>query len=165
MVGKKNNCQQKCQQNEVKLFSTRTFPDHVFSNPLRFVRKLTCFEQRRGCGHDRRAQPVLNVATAKVYLSAKSLELLTRTWGELIELMLKSYEGPTQRSFANQHGVGLSTLVKWLRLERDAVSTKVNHHLSAMKSLKFQRLNESLEVVQRTEPSKENSRKNKPAPS
>jgi len=31
----------------------------------------------------------------------------------------------TQRDFANQHGVGLSTLVKWLRLERDAVPTKV----------------------------------------
>jgi hypothetical protein len=43
------------------------------------------------------AQPVLNVAMAKVYLSAKSPELLTRTWGELIELMLKSYEGPTAK--------------------------------------------------------------------
>ena len=31
----------------------------------------------------------------------------------------------TQRDFANQHGVGLSTLVKWLRVERDAVPTKV----------------------------------------
>jgi hypothetical protein len=30
------------------------------------------------------AQPILNVAMAKVYLSAKSPELLTRTWGELI---------------------------------------------------------------------------------
>jgi len=31
----------------------------------------------------------------------------------------------TQRDFAARHGVGLSTLSKWLRLERDAVSTKV----------------------------------------
>jgi hypothetical protein len=31
----------------------------------------------------------------------------------------------TQRDFANQHGVGLSTLVKWLRLEREAVPMKV----------------------------------------
>jgi transposase-like protein len=31
----------------------------------------------------------------------------------------------TQRDFAKRHGVGLSTLVKWLRLERDAVPTKV----------------------------------------
>ena len=31
----------------------------------------------------------------------------------------------TQRDFSNQHGVGLSTLVKWLRLERDAVPAKV----------------------------------------
>jgi hypothetical protein len=31
----------------------------------------------------------------------------------------------TQRDFANQHRVGLSTLVKWLRVERDAVPTKV----------------------------------------
>ena len=31
----------------------------------------------------------------------------------------------TQRDFANSHGVGLSTLVKWLRLEREAVPAKV----------------------------------------
>jgi transposase-like protein len=31
----------------------------------------------------------------------------------------------TQRDFAYRHGVGLSTLVKWLRLEREAVPTKV----------------------------------------
>ena len=31
----------------------------------------------------------------------------------------------TQRDFANQHGVGLSTLVKWLRVERDAKPSKV----------------------------------------
>jgi transposase-like protein len=31
----------------------------------------------------------------------------------------------TQREFANRHGVGLSTLVKWLRLEREAVPAKM----------------------------------------
>jgi transposase-like protein len=31
----------------------------------------------------------------------------------------------TQRDFATRHGVGLSTLSKWLRLERDAVPAKV----------------------------------------
>jgi transposase-like protein len=31
----------------------------------------------------------------------------------------------TQRDFANRHGLGLSTLVKWLRLEREAVPAKV----------------------------------------
>jgi transposase-like protein len=31
----------------------------------------------------------------------------------------------TLKQFANRHGVGLSTLSKWLRLERDAVPTKV----------------------------------------
>jgi transposase-like protein len=31
----------------------------------------------------------------------------------------------TQSEFANQHGVGLSTLSKWLRLEREATSPKV----------------------------------------
>jgi integrase len=41
------------------------------------------------------AQPILNVAMAKVYLSAKSPELLTRTWGELIQLMADGYSGPT----------------------------------------------------------------------
>ena len=41
------------------------------------------------------AQPILNVAMAKVYLSAKSPDLLTRTWGELIEAVLKGYKGAT----------------------------------------------------------------------
>jgi transposase-like protein len=31
----------------------------------------------------------------------------------------------TQSEFATQHGVGLSTLNKWLRLERDGVPAKV----------------------------------------
>ena len=31
----------------------------------------------------------------------------------------------TQSEFATQHGVGLSTLSKWLRLERDSVPAKV----------------------------------------
>jgi transposase-like protein len=31
----------------------------------------------------------------------------------------------TQHDFATQHGVGLSTLSKWLRLERDAVPAEV----------------------------------------
>src|ERR1019366_3835044 len=31
----------------------------------------------------------------------------------------------TQSEFASQHGVGLSTLSKWLRLERDATPPKV----------------------------------------
>jgi hypothetical protein len=30
-----------------------------------------------------------------------------------------------QREFANQHAIGMSTLSKWLRLERDAVPAKV----------------------------------------
>jgi transposase-like protein len=30
-----------------------------------------------------------------------------------------------QREFANQHAIGMSTLSKWLRLERDTVPTKV----------------------------------------
>ena len=31
----------------------------------------------------------------------------------------------TQRDFAARHGIGLSTLSKWVRLERDAVPAKV----------------------------------------
>jgi transposase-like protein len=31
----------------------------------------------------------------------------------------------TQSEFATQHGVGLSTLCKWLRLEREAIPAKV----------------------------------------
>ena len=40
-------------------------------------------------------QPYLNVAMAKVYLSAQSPEFLTRTWGQLLELVANGYEGPT----------------------------------------------------------------------
>ena len=35
-------------------------------------------------------QPILNVAMAKVYLSAQSPEFLTRTWAELIELLISA---------------------------------------------------------------------------
>ena len=36
--------------------------------------------------------------------------------------------GMTQRDFANGHGVGLSTLNKWLRLERKVAPAKVKFH-------------------------------------
>jgi transposase-like protein len=41
--------------------------------------------------------------------------------------LLARYHGSrlTLKQFATQRGVGLSTLSKWLRLERDAVPTKV----------------------------------------
>ena len=42
------------------------------------------------------------------------------------ELLARFHESQfTQSEFAIQHGVGLSTLSKWLRLERDGVSAKV----------------------------------------
>lgn len=34
----------------------------------------------------------------------------------------------TQRDFAARHSIGLSTLNKWLRLERDVVPAKVKFH-------------------------------------
>jgi integrase len=40
-------------------------------------------------------QPFLNVAMAKVYLSAQSPEFLTRTWGNLIEVVANGYQGAT----------------------------------------------------------------------
>ena len=40
-------------------------------------------------------QPCLNVAMAKVYLSAQSPEFLSRTWGQLIELVAQGYQGST----------------------------------------------------------------------
>jgi hypothetical protein len=42
-------------------------------------------------------QPCLNVAMAKVYLSAQSPEFLSRTWGQLIELVAHGYEGATAK--------------------------------------------------------------------
>jgi transposase-like protein len=41
-------------------------------------------------------------------------------------LLARYHQGHlTLRDFATRHGVGLSTLSKWLRLERDAVPAKV----------------------------------------
>ena len=49
-----------------------------------------------------------------------------RTSKQRQRLLARFHESQlTQRDFATQYGVGLSTLVKWLRLERDAVPTKV----------------------------------------
>jgi transposase-like protein len=44
-------------------------------------------------------------------------------------LLAKFHESQlTQSEFATQHGVGLSTLSKWLRLEREAPGPKVKFH-------------------------------------
>jgi integrase len=40
-------------------------------------------------------QPCLNVAMARVYLSAQSPEFVSRNWGHLIELVAQGYEGAT----------------------------------------------------------------------
>jgi integrase len=40
-------------------------------------------------------QPCLNVAMARVYLSAQSPEFTKRTWGQLIDLVASGYEGAT----------------------------------------------------------------------
>jgi transposase-like protein len=40
-----------------------------------------------------------------------------------------------QREFANQHAIGMSTLSKWLRLERDAVPEKVKFQEVRLPSL------------------------------
>jgi len=49
-------------------------------------------------------QPCLNVAMARVYLSAQSPEFVSCTWGQLIELVAQGYEGATAvrwRKFAS----------------------------------------------------------------
>jgi hypothetical protein len=49
-------------------------------------------------------QPCLNVAMAKVYLSAQSPEFLSRTWSQLIALVAQGYQGATAirwRKFAS----------------------------------------------------------------
>ena len=40
-----------------------------------------------------------------------------------------------QREFANQHAIGMSTLSKWLRLERNAIPTKVKFQEVRLPSL------------------------------
>jgi hypothetical protein len=51
-------------------------------------------------------QPCLNVAMARVYLSAQSPEFTKRTWGQLIELVAQGYEG--------------ATAVRWLKFAKSA---------------------------------------------
>jgi hypothetical protein len=43
-------------------------------------------------------QPCLNVAMAKVYLSAQSPEFLSRTWGQLIELVAQGVRGSNRQA-------------------------------------------------------------------
>jgi hypothetical protein len=43
-----------------------------------------------------REMPALNLAMAKTYLMARSPELMTRTWGDVIAYLQKSYRGKTQ---------------------------------------------------------------------
>lgn len=45
-------------------------------------------------------QPYLNVSIAKTYLSVKSPEMLSRTWGELMDDMAVGYRGSTRLRWA-----------------------------------------------------------------
>jgi hypothetical protein len=45
-------------------------------------------------------QPYLNLTIAKAYLSAKSPELLSRTWGEIMDDMAIGYRGSTRHRWA-----------------------------------------------------------------
>jgi integrase len=88
------------QRQRYRLFRRKNDIFYAFENGT--GRQTSLFTKDRGeatgllaAKNQATAQPILNVAMAKVYLSAKSPELLTRTWGELIEVMMKGYTGAT----------------------------------------------------------------------
>ncbi len=88
------------QRQRYRLFRRKNGIYYSFENDT--GRQISLFTKDRGeaagllaAKNQATAQPILNVAMAKVYLSAKSPELLTRTWGELIEVMMKGYTGAT----------------------------------------------------------------------
>ena len=56
--------------------------------------------------NQRAEQPLLNLAMAKVYLSAKSEVMLERTWNDVLVDMEQSYRGPT--------------LVRWRKVMKSA---------------------------------------------
>ncbi len=88
------------QRQRYRLFRRKNGTYYSFENDT--GRQTSLFTKDRGeatgllaAKNQATAQPSLNVAMAKVYLSAKSPELLTRTWGELIEVMMRGYTGAT----------------------------------------------------------------------
>ena len=88
------------QRQRYRLFRRKNGTYYSFENDT--GRQTSLFTKDRGeaagllaAKNQATAQPILNVAMAKVYLSAKSPELLTRTWGELIDVVMKGYTGPT----------------------------------------------------------------------
>ena len=88
------------QRQKYRLFRRKNGTYYSFENDT--GRQISLFTKDRGeatgllaAKNQATAQPILNVAMAKVFLSAKSPELLTRTWGELIEVMMKGYTGAT----------------------------------------------------------------------
>jgi hypothetical protein len=92
------------QKQRYRLFRRKNGTYYSFENDT--GRQISLFTKDRGeatgllaAKNQATAQPILNVAMAKVYLSAKSPELLTRTWGELIEVMMKGYTGATAVPF------------------------------------------------------------------
>ena len=48
-------------------------------------------------------QPYLNLTIAKAYLAAKSPEMLSRTWGEIMDDMAISYQGSTRQRWGHGH--------------------------------------------------------------
>jgi integrase len=75
-------------------------------------------------------QPYLNLAMAKVYLSAHSPEFLTRTWDHLIELMAQNYQGPTAirwRKFARSAPVQALLGIPVYQTEAVNVLSVLNH--------------------------------------
>jgi len=96
------------QRQKYRLFRRKNGTYYSFENDT--GRQTSLFTKDRGeaagllaAKNQATAQPTLNVAMAKVYLSAKSPELLTRTWGELIEVMMKGYTGATAVRWGKFH--------------------------------------------------------------
>jgi len=74
-------------------------------------------------------QPCLNLTMAKAYLSAKSPEMLSRTWGEIMDDMAIGYKGSTRHRWAKVIGSTPFRLIAPLPL----LNTDSSHFLAVLR--------------------------------
>ena len=74
-------------------------------------------------------QPALNLTMARAYLTGRSPELMTRTWGDVLDEMALNYYGATRNRFKFfSQSVPIQPLKKLLLME-----TESSHFLNAMR--------------------------------
>jgi hypothetical protein len=75
------------------------------------------------------AQPALNVTMAKAYLSGRSPELSTRSWNDVFEDMILSYQASSRKRFTTfSKSAPIQPLKRMLLIE-----TEASHFLNALR--------------------------------